>query len=243
MTKSHEIGASMLLNVQGVTKRFGGVIALDSVSFSLRSGEVLGILGGNGSGKSTLLNVISRTIAPDAGTTELEGKSLHPLKTDQVAKRGVARVWQVLSLVDEMTAWDHVTLGLWSRGRRSSLTRADVCIVGDALADLSVWPVRHSSLKTLSYFQKREADFARCLVSDPKLLLCDELTSGLTSDERELFVGHVQKLKTRGVGVILVEHHPEFIRQVADTVIVLEAGSVSYFGPVAHLGEEMRCYP
>ena len=221
----------MFLRVSDLSKRFDGLAALTAVTFDLPAGKVLGVLGANGSGKSTLLDLLTGLIKPDAGDIVLAGESLLNCRADQVAARKVTRMRQHLSAFDSISAWDYAALGLWPRGRRHYPTSADADKVALALSSLSVWAKRHRALRSLSYFERREADFARCLVSEPRLLLIDELASGLTEPERDFFSRQLGKLGD--TSMIVVEHDPDFLRPVAHDVLVLDQGRVIGHGPTS----------
>jgi branched-chain amino acid transport system ATP-binding protein len=223
----------MLLILRNVSKRFGGVSALSDVSFELDRGEALGILGGNGSGKSTLLSVLARAVDPSAGKIEFEGTSLLALRTHQVAAEGIVRIWQLLRRAEGLTVWDYAALAFWSRGRRICLSNSDLKLIRDNLDEVGIADKRQILVEQLSYFDRRKLDYVCCVLSQPKLWLIDELTSGLTDSERTFFKHRLLCLKQQGIALIVVEHHAEFLRSVADRILVLGSGTVQYCGAAA----------
>lgn len=228
----------MLLTVRGVSKSFGGVAALRGVSFDLGRGEVLGVVGANGSGKSTLLNIIARAFDPDAGEVEFGSINLLSMSASRAARKGVARIWQILHTLEGLTAFDHAALGLWQQRRRFFLRPDEASAIRSILSDLGLADKATALVDSLAYFDRRKVDFARCLAAKPMLLLADELTSGLTGDEMSFFVKHIHALKRAGVSMLVVEHNWSFIKQIADKVLVMNSGDVEYLGTMlGYFGE------
>lgn len=223
----------MLLTVRSVSKNFRGVAALQDVSFDLGRGEILGIVGSNGSGKSSLLNIIARAFDPDGGRIDFGGTDLLSLSTSAAARSGIARIWQIMQELEGMTVYDHVALGLWQQRRRWFLRPGEARRIRSTLSDLGVVGKADSMIDNLTYFERRKVDFARCLVARPTLLLADELTSGLTHNEMDFFVPHLDALKLAGASILIVEHNWDFIRKIADQVMVMNSGEVEYFGALS----------
>ena len=205
-----------LLEVQGVTRRFGGIVAVDDVSLDVREGEIVGLIGPNGAGKTTLFNLITRLYHPDAGEIGFEGRSLLRTPAHGVVRRGIARTFQTVELFSSMTVLEHVLLGRHARRGRSA--RELVEYVG--LTGLAHRPARE-----LPYGTQKRVELARALASGPRLLLLDEPAGGLNHEEVAALGGLIRRLRDDfEVTVLLVEHHMGLVMSVADRVHVLDFG-------------------
>ena len=205
-----------LLEVQGVTRRFGGIVAVDDVSLDVREGEIVGLIGPNGAGKTTLFNLITCLYHPDAGEIGFEGRSLLRTPAHGVVRRGIARTFQTVELFSSMTVLEHVLLGRHARRGRSA--RELVEYVG--LTGLAHRPARE-----LPYGTQKRVELARALASGPRLLLLDEPAGGLNHEEVAALGGLIRRLRDDfEVTVLLVEHHMGLVMSVADRVHVLDFG-------------------
>jgi branched-chain amino acid transport system ATP-binding protein len=209
-----------LLSVRDVTLRFGGIVALDGVSFDVQAGTITGLIGPNGAGKTTAFNVVTRLYKPDGGEVELEGSSLLRTPAHRIVDRGIARTFQNLNLFRTMTVLENVLVGGHARGRafdeREALATLDV--VG--LADRALQPAA-----ALPYGIQKRVEIARALAASPKLLLLDEPAGGLNHAEVDELAGFVQRLRDdHGLTVLLVEHHMGLVMRVSDHVNVLSFG-------------------
>jgi branched-chain amino acid transport system ATP-binding protein len=209
-----------LLSVRDVTLRFGGIVALDGVSFEVRPGTITGLIGPNGAGKTTVFNVVTRLYRPDEGEVDLEGDSLLRTPPHRVVQRGVARTFQNLNLFRTMSVLENVLAGGHARGRafgeREALETLD--IVG--LADRAALPAA-----SLPYGVQKRVEVARALAAGPRLLLLDEPAGGLNHEEVGELGVFVQSLRDElGLTVLLVEHHMGLVMRVSDHVNVLSFG-------------------
>ena len=205
-----------LLEVQGVTRRFGGIVAVDDVSLDVREGEIVGLIGPNGAGKTTLFNLITCLYHPDAGEIGFEGRSLLRTPAHGVVRRGIARTFQTVELFSSMTVLEHVLLGRHARRGRSA--RELVEYVG--LTGLAHRPARE-----LPYGTQKRVELARALASGPRLLLLDEPAGGLNHEEVAALGVLIRRLRDDfEVTVLLVEHHMGLVMSVADRVHVLDFG-------------------
>ena len=206
-----------LLEVRNVTRRFGGILALDDVSFDVGAGEIVGLMGPNGAGKTTAFNVITRLYRPDSGELVFEGQSLLGTPAHRVIRRGIARTFQNLELFKTMTVLDNVLVGAHARGGQHD-ARELIDYVGlAAVADRPAGSLPYGTLKRV--------ETARALVSAPKLLLLDEPAGGLSHEEvAELaeFIGRMRK--DFDLTVLLVEHHMSLVMSVSTRVHVLDFG-------------------
>lgn len=230
---------SVLLSIKDVRKQFGGLRAVDGVSFDVRSGEVIGLLGPNGSGKTTLLNLISGALTPTAGVINLEGQNIAGLRPDQVARCGVARTFQLVRLLPTLSILDNVAIAAMfgakqmSRQEADDLARACLKAVG-----LHVDP--NMSAGELTYIDQKRAELARALTAEPKLLLLDEWLSGLNPTELKEGISLIQGLAASGVTVILVEHIMAAVRALCSRVVVMAAGQRIADGPTELTLKEPR---
>jgi len=206
-----------LLEVKGVTRRFGGIVALDSVSFDADEGEIVGLIGPNGAGKTTAFNVITRLYRPDSGELDFEGESLLSTPSHGVVRRGIARTFQNLELFETMTVRENVLVGTHERaGSRSA---------DEVLAYVGLGDVAEREAGSLPYGTLKRVETARALASAPKLLLLDEPAGGLSHDEVEqLGAFIVQTRRDFDLTILIVEHHMNLVMSISDRVHVLDFG-------------------
>src|SRR6266566_3177267 len=206
-----------LLEVREVTRRFGGIVALDEVSFDVDEGEIVGLIGPNGAGKTTAFNVITRLYRPDSGELNFEGESLLGTPPHAVISRGIARTFQNLELFKTMTVRENVLVGAHARrGSRSADEVIDYVGIGD-VADRTAGSLPYGTLKRV--------ETARALASSPKLLLLDEPAGGLSHEEVEGLGAFIRQMRIDfELTVLLVEHHMNLVMGVSDVVHVLDFG-------------------
>jgi branched-chain amino acid transport system ATP-binding protein len=206
-----------LLEVDNVTKRFGGIVALDAVSFDAEAGEIVGLIGPNGAGKTTAFNVITRLYTPDEGDVRFDGESLLRTSPSGVIRRGVARTFQNVELFHGMTVLDNVRVG--GHARRGEQSPEDV------LFYVNLHSLRNRSASGLPYGTQKRVELARALVSGPRLLLLDEPAGGLSHHEVEQLGTFIRRMRDDfELTVLLVEHHMGLVMGVADRVHVLDFG-------------------
>ncbi|MBL7500845.1 ABC transporter ATP-binding protein [Frankia sp. CNm7] len=231
--------AGPALEVRGVTKRFGGLTAIREVSLRVEAGEVRGLIGPNGAGKTTLFDIISGLTPPTSGTVHLDGSDVTRQMPERRARSGVRRTFQRTQLYGRLSVEDNVLASMeWrggggglvadlvaapSRRRREAERRERATAVLEAcgLADL-----RHRPAGSLPIGQARLVELARAIADRPRLLLLDEPTSGLSAQETERFGEQIQRLRSDGVAVLLVEHDVGFVMGQSDRVVVLNLGAV-----------------
>ena len=206
-----------LLEVDNVTRRFGGIVALDGVSFEADAGEIVGLIGPNGAGKTTAFNVITRLYTPDEGDVRFEGESLLGSSPSGVIRRGIARTFQNVELFRGMSVLDNVRVG--AHARRGEQTPEDI------LFYVNLHSVRHRSASALPYGTQKRVELARALVSGPRLLLLDEPAGGLSHEEVRQLGAFIRRMREDfELTVLLVEHHMGLVMSVADRVHVLDFG-------------------
>jgi branched-chain amino acid transport system ATP-binding protein len=206
-----------LLEVDNVTKHFGGVVALDGVSFAAEPGEIVGLIGPNGAGKTTAFNVITRLYTPEEGNVRFDGESLLGTAPSSVIKRGIARTFQNVELFRGMTVLDNVRVG--AHARRGDQSPEDV------LYYVNLHSLRHRSASALPYGTQKRVELARALVSGPRLLLLDEPAGGLSHEEVRQLGTFIRRMRDDfELTVLLVEHHMGLVMGIADRVHVLDFG-------------------
>jgi branched-chain amino acid transport system ATP-binding protein len=226
-----------ILSVRDVTVRFGGIIALDDVSFDIEARQIVGLIGPNGAGKTTLFNCLSRLYTPSAGAITFEGASLLSLPPHRIAGLGFGRTFQNLALFPTQTVLQNVMVGAHSRTRSDFLSNAlKLRWVGreeaecrghaeELLAFLELGAVAHHPAAGLPFAILKRVELARALASRPKLLLLDEPAGGLNHEEVGVLGALIQRIRSeRGLTILLVEHHMSLVMQVSDKVVVLDFG-------------------
>jgi branched-chain amino acid transport system ATP-binding protein len=230
------------LEVDNVSKSFGGVAANVEISFDVHDGEILGLIGPNGAGKTSLFNSIAGAVVPDAGEIRLDGERISGLPPEECALRGIARTFQVVRSFDSMSVLENVMVGAFARHGRA---RAAMTLALDVL-DFTGLAARADTLaRTLSPAEKRRLEVARALATEPRLLLLDEMLTGLTPTEAQTGVALIRAVRDRGITVIMVEHVMEVLLPLIDRAVVLNLGRVLTIGlptEVVRNPEVIRAY-
>lgn len=231
---AHDTRGSPLLTIRGISKSFGGLRALNDVSFELKAGEITGLIGPNGSGKTTLLNIISGIYTADHGSVVFAGHDIISLASHKIARLGVARTFQHIHLVDDMSALDNIAVGratLAGAGLWRSL-RGDDGLAGARAAAMSAADrlgVASSAMTAcgdLAYGTRRRVELARALAAEPKLLLLDEPAAGLNESEQHDLACRVRTIADSGVTVLVVEHNLPFLSTLVEQLVCLDHGQV-----------------
>jgi branched-chain amino acid transport system ATP-binding protein len=213
-----------LLSVRNVTRRFGGIIAIDDVSLDVEQGQIVGLIGPNGAGKTTLFNVVTRLYKPDSGQLDFEGKTLLRTPPHRIVRRGIARTFQNVELFRSMTVLDNVLVGAHTRTKpfRAGAVRSRATEILDyvGLAAVANRPATGLPFGTL-----KRVELARALVAEPKLLLLDEPAGGLNHEEVSELGTFIRKLREDfDLTVLLVEHHMGLVMSIAEHIHVLDFG-------------------
>ncbi|TAM59978.1 ABC transporter ATP-binding protein [bacterium] len=231
-----------LLSVQELTKLFGGVAAVDRVSFALPKGKLTGLIGPNGSGKSTMINLISGLHSPTRGTVQFKGQDITSLPPHRIACLGIARTFQLLRLFGDLSAFENVLIGAHLRGKHGFaaacggplLTGAEERRLHDlareALEFVGLGPRAGVKAKLLTSGEGRLLEIARAIVAEPELVLLDEPAAGLNSAETGVLAEKLLSLVERGKTLLLVDHHMSLVMNVVSSVIVLAGGRVLTIG-------------
>lgn len=227
-----------LLELQNITKTFGGLVAVSSASFTLTEGCVVGLIGPNGAGKTTAFNLITGNYKPDSGDIIFEGKSIAGLSPNKIVNLGIARTFQTIRLFQKMSVLDNVLAGRHCRmksGLFASMfhTPAQRREERDALersmrelAFVGLEEQHANQAKNLSYGNQRLLEIARALASDPKLIILDEPAGGMNDRETAALIGLIDAIKERGISILLIEHDMGLVMEVCKQLVVLEYGAV-----------------
>jgi ABC-type branched-subunit amino acid transport system ATPase component/ABC-type branched-subunit amino acid transport system permease subunit len=213
----------ILLEVAGVSKAFGGLRAVQDVSFNVRQGEVLGVIGPNGAGKTTLFNILNGFVRPNSGAVRLNGRSIMHQRPNQVCRAGVGRTFQVVRPFARMSVANNVMIGATVHGGTHADARARTTA---AIAQVGLTDVAQQRAGTLSNVQLRLMELARALAGQPALLLLDETFAGLGSDEVEHLLGIIRSLSESGMTIVIIEHTLHAMVRLVDRFVVLDHGAV-----------------
>ncbi|GGK71168.1 ABC transporter ATP-binding protein [Mangrovihabitans endophyticus] len=241
-----------LLEMQNVTLRFGGVVALNDVSFVLRKGEIFGLIGPNGAGKTTCFNAMTGVYRPTSGAIRFQGRSIVGRKKHQITRGGIARTFQNVRLFPEMTALENVMVGadahhktsviaalfrlprFWHEeheGRRRSLELLEFVGIGKRAGDVA---------RNLSYGEQRRLEIARALATNPTLLCLDEPAAGFNPAEKEDLLQLIRRIRDTGVTILLIEHDMRLVMNVTDRIVVLEFGKKIAEGTPAQVRDDPK---
>ncbi|SFR08729.1 ABC transporter ATP-binding protein [Poseidonocella sedimentorum] len=213
------------LEITGLKKRFGGLTAVNGVSFAVEPGEVIGLLGPNGSGKTTVMNMVSGALRADAGSIRFDGVELTRLKPNKIAKHGVARTFQLVRPLPTLSVAENVLLS-FAFGRKRHWGREAQMLVEEKLEFVGLGGRGGEEVGNLTYIDQKRMELARALASEPKLLLLDEWLAGLNPSELRIGIDLVRHLQGLGMSVLLVEHIMEAVRALCSRCVVMSAGEV-----------------
>lgn len=227
-----------LLSLRNLTKTFGGLVAVNSVSFDVEEGSIVGLIGPNGAGKTTVFNLITGNYKPDSGDIFFDGRAIKGLLTHRIVQMGIARTFQTIRLFQNMSAMENVLAGchcrmtagvlsamLGTAGHRREEKRAIERAVRElefvGLAD------QHDNLaKNLSYGNQRLLEIARALATDPRFIILDEPAGGMNDQETAALIGTIRAIRDRGISVLLIEHDMSLVMKVCEKLVVLEYGAL-----------------
>ena len=225
----------LLLDVDAVRKEFGGLVAVNDVSFAIRSGDIVGLIGPNGAGKSTTFNLITGVLGLTRGDVRFRGASVAGLPSREIARRGMSRTFQHVKMVPEMTVLENVALGGYLRTRSGTLRAMlrldrmeERSLFKEAeaqLARIGMARQMHELAGNLALGPQRLMEIARALCTDPSLLLLDEPAAGLRHNEKQALAGVLRQLKAEGLSILLVEHDMDFVMGLTDRIVVMEFGT------------------
>lgn len=230
---------TLLLQVQGVTKRFGGLQALTQVTFDLPQGQILGLIGPNGAGKTTLFNTINGVFPPEEGRILFRGRDVTHSRPYDLARLGMARTHQIVRPLNELTVRQNVMVGACFGHENQSL-RSAAKLAGEVLEFVGLTARIDQPAGSLNIAQKKRLEMARALASHPYLLLLDEVLAGLNAAEIDGMIQTVLKIRQQGVTILMIEHVMKAVMNVSDRVIVLDYGEQIAQGTPAEITSNPR---
>lgn len=228
-----------LLSLSNVSKRFGGVAAVNNVSLTVNTGEILGVMGPNGSGKTTLFNLVSGALVPDEGEIRFVGERVNGFRPHQICHRGLARTFQLVRPFLGLTALENVLVGLGYGCQRLTGSAARDKAT-ELLASVGLDGQAARAAHTLTVMDRKRLELARALATAPKLLMLDEFMAGLTPAETAEAMKLIRVLQNRGLTLILVEHIVWALLDLSHRIVVLSAGEKIAEGPPAHVAKDPR---
>ncbi len=226
-----------LLDVRGVTKRYGGLVANSNISFQVGYGELVGIIGPNGAGKSTLFDLVTGFQPADEGQVLLEGESVTRLRPDEISRRGVARTFQKLKPFTQMTVVENVMVGAFQKTTDPARARNQAM---EALDRVGLADKSEAHARVLSTGQRKRLELARALATRPRLLLLDEVTGGVDLRSIPGLVALVRELNAAGTALVVIEHNMGVIMDISRRIVALHLGEVIADGPPAAVGRDPR---
>ncbi|MES2227209.1 MAG: ABC transporter ATP-binding protein [Burkholderiaceae bacterium] len=239
--------SEIVLEVSGVSKRFGGLQALSDVGITIEKGQVYGLIGPNGAGKTTFFNVLTGLYAPDSGRFELGGKPYKPSAVHEVAKAGIARTFQNIRLFAEMTALENVMVGRHVRTGsglvgavfRTGSFKAEEAAIAQRARELldyvGIGRFAPYKARTLSYGDQRRLEIARALATDPKLIALDEPAAGMNASEKLVLRELIDRIRNDGRTILLIEHDVKLVMGLCDRLTVLDYGKQIAEGTAAEV--------
>jgi branched-chain amino acid transport system ATP-binding protein len=239
---------AVLLSVSGLSKAFGGLLAVNQISFDVHRGEIVGLIGPNGSGKTTLLNLISGALAPTQGSVRLRQRELTGLAPHRIARAGISRSFQLVRVLPSMSALENVMVG--AVFGPDGVWGPEAAAIARALLERVGLGGRENAMpEAMTYIDQKRIELARALAADPQVLLLDEWLAGLNPTELRIGIALIESLHAEGRTILMVEHVMDAIRSLCDRCVVMNAGSKLAEGPpdavlsnheviAAYLGDE-----
>ncbi len=234
--RSKPAANELVLDVKKVRKQFGGLLAVNDISFQIRSGQIVGLIGPNGAGKSTTFNLITGVLAKTAGDVVFRGESIGPMASRDISRKGMARTFQHVKMIPDMTVLENVALGAHTRGNKGVLAAMlrsnrleEQRLFKEAqrqLERIGMGAYLHEQAGNLSMGPQRLMEIARALCADPALLLLDEPAAGLRHKEKVALGNVLRQLKSEGMSILLVEHDMDLVMQICDHLVVMEFGTL-----------------
>ncbi len=219
-----DVAKGEALSATAVTKQFGGLVAVDNMTFMLFEKEVLGLIGPNGSGKTTMMNLISGALKPSSGEIRLYGETINGIGASRVANKGVARTFQLVRMLPAMTVLENVASGgVFGHARRWGHELDDYAHA--LLRRVGLPNAGKAPISSLTYIDQKRVELARALASDPRVLLLDEWLAGLNPTELKIGIKLIEQLRAEGCTIIIVEHVMHAIRSLCDRCIVMNSGA------------------
>lgn len=233
-----------LLSVKELTKRFGGIAAVDCCSFDVARGSITGLIGPNGAGKTTVFNLISGLLTPDSGKILFEDKDLNGQKAHQITRRGICRTFQLTRELKEMTVLENVVVSSCTQSLldlfKSGVLKEERQKAMGLLEFLGIAHLADEKAKRLSFGQKKLLEFASILMTEPKLVLLDEPAGGVNPKLLDNIMNHIETLNRQGITFLIVEHNMDLVMNLCNPIIVMAHGKVLAEGPKATIQNDAR---
>jgi branched-chain amino acid transport system ATP-binding protein len=232
-----------LLGLANITKSFGGLMAVNEVSFDVEEGTIVGLIGPNGAGKTTVFNLITGNHRADRGTVRFGGRDVTNWPTHRIVKLGIARTFQTIRLFQNLSVLENVLAGCHSRMSSGSISamlrtpgerREESAALARALGELAFVGLQGQEMqlaKNLSYGSQRLLEIARALASEPRLVILDEPAGGMNGQETEALIGTIRRIQQRGITTLLIEHDMSLVMKACEKIVVLEYGTKIAEGP------------
>jgi len=216
------------LEIKNLTKAFGGITAVKSVTTSIEKGEIVGMIGPNGAGKTTVFNLISGTYLPDSGAILFEGESIEGKTDYQVCQKGICRTYQLMKPFNNLTVMENVLVGAFNKIEKKKLAREFSL---DLLNFTGLYPRRDDVASRLTLAEKKSLELARALATQPKLILLDEVMAGLNPKEQTAAINLILEMNRKGMTLLVIEHKMKIIMSISKRIIVLHYGEKIAEGP------------
>ena len=227
----------VLLEVKDLTKNFGGLTAIGNVSFSIEKGKIIGIIGPNGAGKTTLFNLLTGFLQPDAGAIVFNGEDITGFKTHKIAKRGMARTFQITQSFPNLTVLENVKIGAYCR-INSSLDATEAAL--RVLDTVDLYEERNELAAVLPIGHRKSLELAKALATNPEIILLDEVVAGLNSKESNYMIATIKKIQQQGTTVLLIEHAMKAIMSLSDRIVVIHYGEKIAEGVPAEISKNRK---
>jgi branched-chain amino acid transport system permease protein len=244
-TRTKPTAGDLVLKVDKIRKQFGGLTAVNDISFDIYGGQIVGLIGPNGAGKSTTFNLITGVTSKTAGRVYYRGQDISALPSREIARQGMARTFQHVKMINDMTVLENVALGAYTRGRCgvvSSMLRTNrneehrfMKEAQQQLERIGMGEYLHELAGNLAMGSQRLMEIARALCSDPALLLLDEPAAGLRYKEKQELIGVLRQLKSEGMSILLVEHDMDLVMDACDHLVVMEFGTLLMQGTPSYI--------
>jgi len=234
--RSKPARGELVLEVQDIRKEFGGLVAVNDIRFQIKAGHIVGLIGPNGAGKSTTFNLITGVLSLTSGVVRFRGETISGLPSREIARRGMARTFQHVKMIPDMTVLENVALGAYSRGHQGVLAgmlgtnaHEEQQLFKEAqrqLERIGIGHLMHELAGNLAMGPQRLMEIARALCADPALLLLDEPAAGLRHQEKQGLADVLRQLRDEGLSILLVEHDMDLVMQVCNHLVVMEFGTL-----------------
>ena len=226
-----------LLEVKSVTKRFGGLTAVNSVNMSIEKGNIVGLIGPNGAGKTTLFNCIAGYYQPDSGEIWFDGIRIDGMKPHEICTKKLARTFQIVKILNKLTVLDNVMVGAFLNNKNVKLAKNKAREILDFCNLTNVSDIKGSDL---TIGDKKRVEVARTIATNPKLILFDEVMAGLNPKEGQEAIQLIYKVRDLGITILMVEHVMEIIMPISDRIVVLDLGSKIMEGTAAEVSKNEK---